>query len=424
MSDTFFPNRTVRELITRRDDVVPSHVFETTRTIVRDVRMRGEVAVREYATRFDEKPSDEPLVLDRAELCKYARDVARVDRDRLQRVADRIATFANAQRGTLRDLEVDVVGGRAGHHIAPVERAGCYAPGGRHPLPSSVLMTAVTARVAGVADVWLAMPRPVPIMIAAAEVAGVDHVLLAGGAQAIAALAFGAGTIPACDVIVGPGNAYVTAAKEIVAGRTRIDMLAGPSELVVIADASVTPRLVAADLLAQAEHDPASFPVLIATDDRMIEGIRRELETQLAALPTREVASAALKNGGVVRVRTLSDACDSCDALAPEHVQLSVADPIPLLGRLRHYGAAFVGERVSEVYGDYGVGPNHVLPTGGSARTVGGLSVFTFLRIRTWVEMARLTDLGALSAEVASLARLEGLEAHARAAEMRAAQLD
>jgi histidinol dehydrogenase len=419
-----FPERSVDELIARQSASIPESVMESVRAIVADVRIRGEPAVRDYAARFDRKPDDEPLVLDRDELADCLREVAPADRDRLRRAADRIASFAHAQLETLRNLNVDVEGGHAGHVIAPVERAGCYAPAGRHPLPSSVLMTAVTARVAGVSDIWLATPRLQPIMLAAAAAADVDAVLIAGGAHAVAALAFGAGAVPRCDVVVGPGNAYVTAAKEIVAGRTRIDMLAGPSELVIIADSTATPRLVAADLLAQAEHDPAALPVLITTDTGLVTAVRSELETQLEALSTREVARAALTNGGVVQVSSLRDACLTCDALAPEHVQLCVTEPAHVLRGLRHYGAAFVGEGTSEVFGDYGIGPNHVLPTGGTARTIGGLSVFTFLRVRTWIEMVPSSDQSALATEIAWLARLEGLEGHARAAEARIPQLD
>ena len=239
-------------------------------------------------------------------------------------------------------------------------------------------MTAVTARVAGVRSVWVASPNPAPITLAAAAVAGADGVLAAGGAHAIAALAFGVGPIPPSDVVVGPGNLYVTAAKQLLAGQVEIDMLAGPSELVVVADASADPAWVAADLLAQAEHDPDAVPILISMDAELTSWVEREIERQLEDLPTASTARAALANGGVIVCETEEDACLACDAIAPEHLQLSVSNAKTWPDRLHHYGALFIGWRAAEVFGDYGVGPNHVLPTGGTARARGGLSVMDF----------------------------------------------
>ena len=278
-------------------------------------------------------------------------------------------------------------------------------------------MTAVTARAAGVGSVWVASPRPAPATLAAARIAGAEGVLAVGGAQAIAALAFGAGPVSPCDAVVGPGNRFVTAAKALVAGRVVIDGLAGPSELVVLADASADPRLVAADLLAQAEHDEDAVPTLVALDAAWVDRLDAELERQLATLPTAAVARAALANGRAVLARDLGEACAVCDALAPEHLELQLIDPEPARARVRHYGALFVGAGAAEVLGDYGIGPNHVLPTGGTARARGGLSVLTFLRVRTWLE---LDDPAASAPEAAALARMEGLEGHARAAELRA----
>src|SRR5690606_11583883 len=219
------------------------------------------------------------------------------DRATLERTAARVRAFAEAQRACLRELELPLPGGAAGHTVAPGEVAGCYAPGGRFPLPSSVLMTCVTARAAGGARVWAAWPRPGQVTLAAAAVAGADALLAAGGAQAIAALAFGAGPVPPCDAVVGPGSAWVTAAKQLVAGRVAIDMLAGPSELVVLADGSAEPARVAADLLAQAEHDVLAWPVLVTTSAALADAVERELERQLDDLPTAETARAALASG-------------------------------------------------------------------------------------------------------------------------------
>ena len=280
-------------------------------------------------------------------------------------------------------------------------------------------MTAVTARVAGVRDVWVASPRPGPVTIAAAAIAGADGLLAAGGAHAIAALAYGAGPLAPCDVVVGPGNRYVTAAKQLVAGRVAIDMLAGPSELTVFADAAADPAAVAADLLAQAEHDPDAVPILVTLDPALPERVDAELALQLADLPTAAVARAALANGGAVVVASLEEGIAACDGIAPEHLELVLRDADAVAPRLAHYGALFIGAGAAEVLGDYGTGPNHVVPTGGTARSWGVLSVHTFLRVRTWLRVDDRAAARSLIEDAAWFGRVEGLEAHARAAERR-----
>jgi phosphoribosyl-ATP pyrophosphohydrolase/phosphoribosyl-AMP cyclohydrolase/histidinol dehydrogenase len=419
MSGEYLPDRTVSELRSRRGSGVDSEALATAAAIIGEVDRDGVAALESLTERFDERRGL-PLFLTDGDLAAALESLPAADRARLERIADRIEQFARAQRGSLATLDaVPVPGGTAGHTISPVARAGCYAPGGRYPLPSSVLMTALTARVAGVSEVWVASPRPAPITLAAAALAGADGFLVAGGAHAIAALARGAGPLPGVDVIVGPGNRYVTAAKQLVYGRVGIDMLAGPSELVVLADSSADPGMVAADLIAQAEHDPEALPVLVTTDPGLAGRVRRELALRLGDLPTADVARPALQGGGVVLVKTLEEAIAACDAIAPEHLQLSVVDPGAVQSRLGNYGAIFVGEGSAEVFGDYGVGPNHVLPTGGTARFTGGLSVFTFLRVRTWLAASPTDE---LLRDTAWLAREEGLEGHARAAEERGEQ--
>ncbi len=413
------PLRDAADLEPARADVLDAETMRRAGAIVDDVAARGFDAVREHAERLGDVAVGAPLVLDREDLLAALQALPDDDRQVLERTAARIRDFAVAQRSCLVPLETEVPGGRAGHVLAPVERAGCYAPGGRYPLPSSVLMTAVTARAAGVREVWVASPRPSPVTLAAAAVAGADGLLACGGAQAIAALAHGAGEVPACDVVVGPGNRYVTAAKKLVAGEVGIDMLAGPSELLVVADAAADPGVIAADLLGQAEHDPDARPVLVAVDaPGLLERVEAELAHQLAGLPTAEVARQALSRGAAVAVENLAAAVTVCDLLAPEHLQLLVADPGALTSRLKHFGGLFLGARSAEVFGDYGVGPNHVLPTGGAARHSGGLSVFTFLRVRTWLELDDVP--GELLDDVARLAELEGLAAHRAAALRRA----
>lgn len=410
--------RTVAEL-TRRGAEPDPEARAIAARIVEDVRTRGEAALRQHAERLGDVVPGAPLYHDRPELARALAALPPGDRDRLERVADRIAAFAEAQRRALGPVSVPVPGGVAEHHIAPLERAGCYAPGGRYPLPSSVLMTALTARVAGVSDIWVASPKPQPVSLAAAAIAGADGVLAAGGAQAIAALAYGVGPIAPRDVIVGPGNRYVAAAKQLVAGTVAIDMLAGPSELIVFADSSADAATVAADLLAQAEHDPDALPVLVTVDATLVERVERELARRLGDLPTAGVARAALAHGGAIVVSNVADGVAACDAIAPEHLQLELEDADAVAPRLAHYGALFIGAGSAEVLGDYGAGPNHVLPTGGTARSSGGLSVYTFLRVRTWLRVNDCAAARPLVEDAVWLGRAEGLEAHARAAERR-----
>ncbi len=413
-----FRRRSVDELASQVGGLSPD-ILATATTIVDDVRERGESALRCHAERLDGLVPGAPLGVSRAAMRAALDALSPDDRRRLERVAARISSFADAQRAALRSCTVAVPGGTAGHTVSPVERAGCYAPGGRYPLPSSLLMTALTARAAGVGECWVASPRPGPMMLAAAALAGVDGFLAIGGAQAIAALTFGVGGCPACDVLVGPGNAWVTAAKQLVSGRVGIDALAGPSELVVLADDTADPAVVAADLLAQAEHDPMAVPILVSIGEPVAERVVCELAVQVASLPTAETALAALANGGVVIVSDIAQGIAACDQLAPEHLELHVRDPRAAAAAVRHYGALFIGPDAAEVLGDYGAGPNHVLPTGRSARYTGGLSVLSFLRVRTWLSIHDRDAGRELFEDAAWLGRVEGLEAHARAAERR-----
>ncbi len=411
-----FARRDLSELLARQSAVDPGTEAEA-RRLIEEVRTGGLAALRRIAEAFGDRRPDEPLFLERDVLEAAAAALPTDQRELLQRTAARIGAFATAQRQTLQDVDIPVLGGRAGHTVRAVDRAGCYAPGGRFPLPSSVLMTAVTARAAGVPEVIVASPRPGPVTLAAAAIGGADRVLAVGGAQAIAALAYGVEGLPAVDAIVGPGNRWVTAAKKLVSGDVGIDLLAGPSELVVVADGTADPALIAADLLAQAEHDPDAVPILITPIESLVVRVADALEEQLTTLPTAPIARKALLNGGTVVVRDLEAAIAASDALAPEHLQILTEDAPAIARRCRRYGGLFVGAESAEVLGDYGVGPNHTLPTGGTGRFQGGLSVQSFLVTRTWL---RMDDPARVAADAAALARLEGLEAHARAAERRA----
>ena len=382
--------------------------------IVSGVREGGREALVEYAKKFDGHVDGQPLLLDRDAL-EAAK--ARLDADDLallERVADRVRKFAQAQLDALSELKMDVPGGKAGHSIVPVQRAGCYAPAGRYALPSTVIMTVVPAVVAGCGQVILATPGTSDLMLAAAAVAGADRVLAVGGAQAVAAMAYGFDGLERCDVIVGPGNRWVTAAKKIVSGDCGIDMLAGPSELVLVADESSDPATVAADLLAQAEHDEDARAFLVTTDRDLIQKVIAELEQQLEVLPTAETARVALGNGAAVLCDSVEQAIATCNALAPEHLELHCNDSQAVANEIVNAGCLFIGHQSAEVFGDYGVGPNHTLPTAGTARFSAGLNVFTFVRVRTWLKLDAAPQ--SLVDDTARLAELEGLIGHQRSA--------
>lgn len=401
-----------------RQPAVPPDIIPAVLEIIEAVRVGGEAVLREYAERYDGLEAGGTLVRTPGEMEAALASLPASDREVLERAAGRIEHFARAQLESGEPVAVAVEGGMAGDHVVPVGVAGCYAPGGRFPLPSSVLMTAVTARVAGVREVWLASPRPSREVMAAGAVAGAAGLLGVGGAQAVAAMAYGVPPAPRCDVVVGPGNQWVTAAKLLLSGVVGIDLLAGPSELAVLTDEAGDPVLIAADLLAQAEHDAAALPVLITTSAELVERVEDELARQLADLPTAETAIAGLKNGFAV-VAAEDEALRCCEELAPEHLQLHGSRAAAWEQSLDTFGSVFVDESVAEVFGDYGAGPNHTLPTGGTARFTGGLSVFSFLRRPTWLRLEPGPERDLVAMDAAALARMEGLEAHARAAEMR-----
>ncbi len=410
---------TSSELGRRSSAALNGPTVDAARTIVNRVRVEGAAAVRGYAEQFAERGPDEPLVLDK-DCMKTALDaLPDSERGALQRTATRIRTFAQAQRAAIAPVDIEIPGGRAGHTIEPVESAGCYAPAGTYPLVSSVLMTAITARVAGCKRVVVASPGSSQVMLAAAAIAEADEFLAVGGAHAIASLAHGIDGFDPVDVIVGPGNKWVTAAKHIVSDTVGIDMLAGPSELLIIADDSAHPATVAADLLAQAEHDIDAVPMLLTTSRKLQVAVERELVEQLAGLPTAKTSRVALGNGFSCLVASRAEALRLADLLAAEHVELLVEDPASFASAMTNAGAVFIGAASAEVLGDFGAGPNHTLPTGRSARFRAGLSVNDFIRLRTWVHVADASGAQDMIRDAAALARMEGLPGHERAATRR-----
>lgn len=382
--------------------------------IVDAVREGGRDALVEYAKKFDGHVDGQPLLLERDALEAAKARLDPNDLALLERVASRVRGFAKAQLDALSELEMEVPGGKAGHSIVPVQRAGCYAPAGRYALPSTVIMTVVPAVVAGCEQVVLATPGTSDLMLAAAAVAGADCVLAVGGAQAVAAMAYGFEGFSRCDVIVGPGNRWVTAAKKIVSGDCGIDMLAGPSELVLVGDESSDPSTVAADLLAQAEHDVDARAFLVTTSEDLIQKVIAELDHQLGVLPTAATAKVALANGAAVLCDSVDQVIATCNALAPEHLELHCNDAQAVADKIVNAGCMFIGHQSAEVFGDYGVGPNHTLPTAGTARFSAGLNVFTFVRVRTWLKLDAAPQ--SLVDDTARLAELEGLIGHQRSA--------
>ncbi len=399
---------------------IDQQTLNTAAQIIAAVRSRKDVALVEFGQEFQELAFGQQLFVSPTEIESAVSSLTPEVASTLQRTAERIRSFASAQRASLKDIAFDIPEGKVGHRWQAVDVVGCYAPGGRYPLPSSVLMTVITAKVAGAKEVWLASPRPSAETLAAAFISGASGVLRVGGAHAIAGLAFGTASSPRCDLIVGPGNKFVTAAKQLLSGEVGIDMLAGPSELLIIADSSADPAFVAADLLAQAEHDPDSLPILLALEADTVKNVNLELGRQLAELSTRAVAEQALKNGFAVLVDSVEQAIEISNRLAPEHLQIMVEDASAVAARCRNYGAVFIGQRSAEVFGDYGAGPNHVLPTSGTARFAAGLSVFTFLKARTFLQVDEKADISELVSDTQILATCEGLVGHNAAARIRA----
>ena len=394
------------------------------RAILDTVKMEGDAALLNFTKRFDRwtPATAAGLEIDAATMQAALKNLPAAVRSALETAAERIRNYHQRQiQSSWQYTEAD--GTVLGQQITPLDRAGLYVPGGKAAYPSSVLMNAMAAKVAGVKELIMVTPTPDGVMnetvLAAAALAGVDRVFRIGGAQAVGALAFGTATIPAVDKIVGPGNAYVAAAKRFVFGQVGIDMVAGPSEILVIADGYTDPDWVAMDLFSQAEHDEIAQSILLCPDAAYIARVAASMEKLLATMPRADIIRASLSNrGALIKVRDLDEACAISNRIAPEHLELSVADADALLPKIVHAGAIFMGIYSSESLGDYCAGPNHVLPTSRTARFSSPLGVYDFQK-RSSIIKASKAGAQTLGKVAATLARAEGLEAHAQSADFR-----
>ena len=411
------------ERLVRRDVDDTASAEGVVREILNRVRDEGDAAVLELTARFDRlELTAADLRIPESELERAWHSVSDADREALELSATRIRAFHERQLDRTWLVE-EADGVVLGQRVTPLDSVGLYVPGGKASYPSSVLMNAIPARVAGVARIAMVCPTPDgetnPHVLAAAWLAGVREVYRVGGAQAVAALAYGTASIPAVDKIVGPGNIYVATAKRLVFGTVDIDMVAGPSEILVVSDGSGDPAHVAADLLSQAEHDEMATAALVTTERSFAEAVVREVEEQLARLPRQDTARRSWEDrGGVFLVDTVEQACEMANRFAAEHLELAVERPWEVLGLIRHAGAIFLGHHTPEALGDYAAGPNHVLPTAGTARFFSPLGVEDFIKRSSLVSFTA-PALEKLAPQVMHLARLEGLEAHARAVEIR-----
>ncbi len=404
--------QSVRQLLARRGARM-AQAEAVVRPILEAVRRRGDRALVQYARRFDGFTGESVRVPEK-NLRAAERSLPAPFRAALETAAANIRAFAEAQMPEewVRELQPGL---RAGQILRPLDTVAAYIPCGRYPLPSTLLMTVIPAQVAGVSNICVACPQPVAEVHGAAAMLGVRNVFQMGGAQAIAAFAFGTDTVPRASRIVGPGNIYVAAAKKLLAGEVGIDFVAGPTEIVIVASTG-DPRHIAADMLAQAEHDVDASAILLTTSKRLAAAVSEEVDRQLATLPTAAVARKSIaKNSGIVMVRSLADGVDVANEIAPEHLSIPEHE---LLHRVKHAGSVFIGPYSPEAAGDYASGPNHVLPTAGAARIRGGLSVTDFLKVISIQELSSAA-LARLAPAITTLARAEGLEAHARSIEVR-----
>lgn len=398
-------------------DYVESEDLDVVKTYIDKVRTGGDRAVLEISEYFGEKINN--IELTENEIKERVDRVPTEIIKCLKMAIKNVKTFAEKQFECLKELSYSTGESELGHKIIPLERIGAYVPGGRYPLPSSAIMTIVPARVVGAKEILMCSPRIQDATIAAAVLSGVDRIFNIGGAQAIASMAYGTETIPAVDKIVGPGNKYVTYAKKLVYGKCGIDFMAGPSEIMIVADETARVDFIAADLLSQAEHDPEARSILVTTSRVIANKTEKEVYEQLQKLPTRQIAEQSLQFSHIIIVDSLDQAIEIANKKAPEHLQLCFHRAQNYINAFTNYGSLFVGNYAAEVFGDYCSGTNHVLPTNGIARYSGGLSVFDYLKIQTYQIIAEGHARDSLIPVSTQLADIEGLMAHKNAATIR-----
>ena len=411
------------ETILRRAESSSEIVEKTVQTILKDVKDQGDKAILEYIEKYETSRLTPSKLKVRKKEIKEAFDyVDNGDIDALELAADRIERFHKKQirNSWITTGEEGVILGQV---INPIEKVGIYIPGGKASYPSSVLMSAIPAKVAGVQDIVMVTPadngKVSPYVLIAASITGVDGIFKVGGVQAIAALAYGTETIPKVDKIVGPGNIYVSCAKKLVFGEVDIDMIAGPSEVLIISDGSGSPAYIAADMLSQAEHDEMAASLLITNSSDFAKRVENEIYEQLEELERKEIAKSSIENNGAIIItKDIRESIELANRVAPEHLELATEEPFEILGKVRNAGAIFLGHTSPEAVGDYLAGPNHILPTGGTARFNSPLSVDDFIKKSSIVSFSK-EALNRVGPDVIRIARMEGLDAHARSVERR-----
>jgi len=391
--------------------------LENVPDIINDVKNNGDAAVKKYSAQYGDGAIDS-IELSGEEIEQALSNTPEEVKSCIRQAVSNVKAFAEAQLASIKETEIEINGAILGHKIIPLERTGAYVPGGNYPLPSSAVMSVVPAKAAGVKEVIVCSPKIQPVTIAACAISGADRIFRIGGVQAIAAMAYGTETIPQVNKITGPGNKYVTAAKKEVYGVCGIDFLAGPSEVMIIADETARPEFIAADMLAQAEHDPDARAYLITTSKKLADRVNAKIDDYLKILKTSGIAAQSIEKSSIIMINNISEALEISNKKAPEHLEICYKNAEKDLNKYSNYGSLFIGNYSAEVLGDYCSGTNHVLPTNGVARYSGGLSVFDFLKIQTYQNISQKAASG-LAKTASCLASTEGLYAHKLSADLR-----
>ncbi|OGH96186.1 MAG: histidinol dehydrogenase [Candidatus Melainabacteria bacterium GWA2_34_9] len=392
--------------------------IESVSSIISDVKNRGDVAIKEYSKKFGDGDLFQ-LEISSEEIEKAYEETSDKIKDSLKQAIENVRNFAKAQLSIIKDIETNANGIKLGHKVIPLERIGAYVPGGNYPLPSSVIMSVIPAKVAGVKEIIVCSPKIQPATITACKLAGTDRIFRIGGVQAIAGMAYGTETIPQVDKIVGPGNKYVTAAKKEVYGVCGIDFLAGPSEVMIIADETAISSFIAVDMLAQCEHDPDARAYLITTSDKFAHDVIDKVNEFLENLETKEIASISISKSTIILVENIEQAVKIANEKAPEHLEICYKNAEKDTDKYINYGSLFIGNYSAEVFGDYCSGTNHILPTNGVARYTGGLSVLDFIKVQTYQQISKEAAQNSLCGIASNLANIEGLMAHKLSANLR-----